>query len=255
MQNVPHEVEAGLKGVLSSRIGDTVGVPHQRPHLQPAASHIPGGRNMLPAHESAHVVSNLSAEPETASVRQDEEDGWVSDPSWSEDVPVEKGHQQTVKATRIRSNKRKRTDRHRSSGHLHHHSRLPFHAAIDESTSTTMSSSASASGSSTPATNVPSLPSPTDPVDEEPRGRRMAASTPSTSAVQTLPRHMRIMSLRGSETASREVSPVRSVRWADAGASTGSATARWPQSPSAQGSRAPSPGPSTPGEPMEPDLG
>ena len=257
MRHVPHEVEAGLKGVLGSRAGDDVSVPpHQRPYLQSAASHTPEGRTTLLAHESAHAVSNLSAEPETASVRQEEEeDGWVSDPSWPEDVPLEKGHQQTAKPLRSRSNKRKRTDRHRSSGHVHHHSRLPFHAAIDISTSTPKSSSASASGSSTPAPNVPSLPSPTDTADEEPRGRRMPGSGPSTSAIQTLPRHMRIMSLRGSETASREVSPVRSVRWADAGAGASPATMRWPQSPSAQGSRAPSPGPSSPGEPMEPDLG
>jgi hypothetical protein len=83
----------------------------------------------------------------------------------------------------------------------------------------------------------------------------MPASGPLTSPIQTLPRHMRIMSLRGSETASREVSPVRSIRWADAGAGASPATMRWPQSPSAQGSRAPSPGPSSPGEPIEPDLG
>jgi hypothetical protein len=240
--------------VLGSRSGDNVGVsPHRHPRLQPPRSHTPREGTVLPAPESAHVVLNLSAERETAGVRQDEEEeGWVSDQSWPEDALVEKGHQQTTKAPRSRSIKRRRTDRHRSSVHVHHHSRLPLHTAIDISTSTTEASTPPATGSSTPAPDAPSSPSPTDTADEEPRGRRLPASAPSTSAVQTLPRHMRIISLRGSETGSREVSPSRSIRWADAGAGASPATARWPQSPSAQGSRAPSPGPPTPGEP---DLG
>lgn len=254
MRHVPHDVEAGLKGAPSFRSGDNVDLSHQRPYLQPSASLTLEERAALPAPESVHVVSNLSAEPENAIARQDEEeDGWVSDPSWTEDVSVEKGHQQTAKVPRSRSNKRRRTDRHRSSGHVHH-SRPSLHAAIDISTSV-KSNPAPASGSSTPAPDVPSLPSPMDTVDEEPRGRRMLGSAPSTSAVQTLPRHMRIMSLRGSENSSREASPVRSIRWADAGAGASPATARWPQPSSAQGSRAPSPGPSTPGEPVDPDLG
>jgi hypothetical protein len=94
-----------------------------------------------------------------------------------------------------------------------------------------------------------------DATDEEPRGRPPPASAPSTIATRRHPRHMRIMSLRGSETGSREVSPARSIRWADADAGSSPATARWPQSPSVQGSRAPSPGSPTPGEPTEADLG
>jgi hypothetical protein len=257
MRHVPHDVEDSLKGVLGSREGDNVGVSHQLPRPQPPRSHTPGEEGtVFPAPGLAHAVLNLSAEPETAGVRLDEEeDGWVSDQSWREDAPVEKGHQQSAKNPRSRPNKRRRTDRHRSSSYVHRHSRLPLHTAIDISTSTTKSSTAPTSGSSTPAQDAPSSSSPADTADEEPRGRRLPASALSNSAVQTLPRHMRIMSLRGSETGSREVSPVRSIRWADAGAGAGPATARWPQSPSAQGSRAPSPGPPTPGEPLEPDLG
>jgi hypothetical protein len=246
--------------VLGSRSGNNVGVsPHQHQHLQLPRSHTPEEGTVFAAPESTHVMLNLSAEPETAGVRRDEdEDGWVSDQSWPGDARMEKGHQQTAKAPRSRSSKRRRTDRHRSSAHVHHHSRAPLQTAIDVSTSTT---TAPATGSSTPATDAQSSlvseasPSSTDAADEEPRGRRLAVSAPLTSAVQTLPRHMRIMSLRGSGTGSREVSPARSIRWADAGAGASPVTARWPQSPSAQGSRAPSPGPSTPGEPMEPDLG
>jgi hypothetical protein len=102
------------------------------------------------------------------------------------------------------------------------------------------------------------LPSSMATADEETRGRRPPAST-STS--ERLPRHMRIMSLRGSTASSREVSPVRSIRWADEGTGAGPATGRWRQSPCASAgssrapSRAPSPGPSTPSEPTEPDLG
>jgi hypothetical protein len=242
--------------MLGSRSGDNVGVSsHQHPRLQSPRSHTPGEGAAFTAPESTHVL-DLSAEPETVP-RDEEEDGWVSDQSWPEYAPVEMGHQQTAKGPRSRSNKRRRTDRHRSSAHVHHHARLPSHTAIDAPTSSTKSTTAPATGSSTPATDAPSSlvseasPSPTDTVDEEPRGRRL----PATSTVQTLPRHMRIMSLRGSGIGSREVSPVRSIRWADAGAGASSATGRWPQAPSAQGSRAPSPGPPTPGEPVEPDLG
>jgi hypothetical protein len=103
------------------------------------------------------------------------------------------------------------------------------------------------------------LPSSMATADEETRGRRLHVSTPSTP--ERLPRHMRVMSLRGSAASSREVSPVRSIRWADEGAGASPATARWTQSPctsarsSRAPSRAPSPGPSTSGEPIEPDLG
>ena len=185
----------------------------------------------------------------------------MSDQSWPEDVLVERGHQQTAKPPRSQANKRRRTDRHRSSTHVRHHSRLPLHTAIDISSSTIKSSAARSRGSSTMAPDAPSplvpelSPSPTDTADEEPRGRRLPGSAPSTSAVQKPARHMRIMSLRGSETGSREVSPARSIRWADAGTGAGPATARWALPPSAQGSRAPSPGLPTPGEHMEASPG
>ena len=259
MRHVPHDVEAGLKGVLGSRSGDDVDVPHQHPGMQLPRSHPPGEGTMLPAPESAHVVPDLSIEPETAGILRDEEDGWVSDQSGPEDFPGESGHQQTVKPPRSRTNKRRRADRHRPSTHVHHHSRLPLHTSIDDMS--TKSSTAPASGSSILAPDAPNSlvpevsPSPTDTLDEELRGRRLPGSAPSTSAVQTLPRHMRIMSLRGRETGSREVSPARSIRWADAGAGAGPATARWSQPPSAQGSRAPSPGPPTTSEHMKADPG
>jgi hypothetical protein len=233
-------------------------VSPEHPSLPPPRSQTSGEGT---APQSEHVVLDLSAEPDTTDIRQDEEDGWVSEQSWPEDVLVERGHQQTAKPPRSRTNKRRRTDRHRSSTHVHHHSRLPLRTTIDRSSSNTKSSTARATGSSTmapdpPGPLVPELsPPPTDTADEEPRGRRLPGSAPSTSAVQTLPRHMRIMSLRGSETGSREVSPARSIRWADVGTGAGPAAARWALPPSAQGSRAPSPGPPTPGEHMEVNPG
>lgn len=254
MRHVPHEVEAGLKAVISSHSGDDVGVSPGHPSLRPPRSQTPGEGTVLSAPESAHVVLDLSVEPDITGIRQDEEDGWVSDQSWPEDVLVERGYQQTAKPPRIRTNKRRRIDRHRSSTHIHHHSRLPLHTAIDLSSSTIKSSTARTISSSTmaPAAPSPLVPevssSPTDTADEEPRGRRLL-SAPSVSAVQTPPRHMRIMSLRGSETGSRDVSPARSIRWADAG------TGAWALPPSAQGSRAPSPGPPTPDEHMEANPG
>lgn len=242
MRHVPHEVEAGLRSVLGSPNFDDVGVSLQHPSL--------------PAPESTHAVVDLSAEPDTTGICQDGEDGWVSDQSWSEDVPVERGYQQTAKPPRSRTNKKRRPDRHRSSTHFLH-SRLPLHRTIDISSSTMKPSTARAIGSSTLAPHAPRRlvpevpPSPADTAEKEPRGRRLPGSAPSTSAFQTPPRHMRIMSLRGNETGSREVSPARSIRWADAGTGASPTTARWAQSPSAQGSRAPSPGPPTPGEHME----
>jgi hypothetical protein len=261
MRHVPHEVEAGLKGLLGSHSGDDMDVSPEHPSLPPPRSQTPGEETVLPAPESAHVVLDLSAERDTTDIRQDEEDGWVSDQSWPEDVLVKRRHQQTAKPPRSRTNKKRRTDRHRSSTHVHHYSRLPLHTAIDMSSSTIKSSTARATGSSTmvpdaPGPLVPELsPSPTDTAGEEPRGRKLPGSAPSTSAVQTPPRHIRIMSLRGSETGSREVSPARSIRWADAGTGAGPATARWALPPSAQGSRAPSPGPPTPGEHIETNPG
>jgi hypothetical protein len=260
MRHVPHEVEAGLKNVLGSDCDD-VGVSPEHPSLPPPRSQTHREGTVLPAPESARVVVDLSAEPDTTGIRQDEEDGWVSEHSGPEDVLVKRGHRQTAKLPRNRTNKRRRTDHHRSSTHVHNHSRLPLRAAIDSSSSTIKSSTACATGSSTMAQDVPSPPVPevspslTDTADEEPRGRRLPGSALSTSAGQTVPRHMRIISLRGGETGSREVSPARSIRWADAGTGAGPATARWTLPPSAQGSRAPSPGPPTPGERMEASPG
>ncbi|KAF8504889.1 Sodium/hydrogen exchanger family-domain-containing protein [Russula emetica] len=275
MRHIPHDVETGLKGMLGSRSGNSIGLfLDQHPRLQSPRSHPEGEETVMPAPEATYDVSNSCGEPESAGVRQDEEDGWVSDRSWSEDAP---GYRQTAKHHHSRLNKKRHTDRHHSSIHVHHHSRLPLHhhprlpfhhhhhsrlplhVPMGISTSTT-----SAAGSpklaldvsnSSDAEVTPSMAM----ADEETRGRRLPASTPSTP--ERLPRHMRIMSLRGSAASSREVSPVRSIRWADEGAGAGPATARWPQSPCASAqssrapSRAPSPGPSTPGEPIEPDLG
>jgi hypothetical protein len=253
MRHVPHEVEAGLKGVLEPDSGDDVGVAPEHTSMHPPRSQTPGEGTVLPAPESPHVILDLSAGPNTTGISQDDEDGWVSDQGWpGDDVLVERGHHQPAKLSRSRIHKRRRTDRHRCSTH---HSR---HTAIDISSSATKSGTARVTGSSTVAPDAPSplvlevSPSPTDTADEEPRGRRLPGSALSTSAAQTPPRHMRIMSLRGSGTGSREVSPARSVRWADAGTA---ATARWAQPPSTQGSRAPSPGPPTPGEHMVANSG
>ena len=264
MRHVPHEVEAGLKGVVGSHSGDDIRISPEHPSLPPPRSQTPREGTVLPASESAHVVLDLSAERDTTDIRQDEEDGWVSDQSRPEDVLMERQHQQTAKPPRSRTNKRRRTDRHRPSTHVRRYSRLLLNTSIDMSSnsrSTIKSSSARATGSSTmvpdaPNPLVPKLsPSPTDTADEEPRGRKLPGSAPSTSAVQTPPRHIRIMSLRGSETGSREVSPARSIRWADTGTGAGPATARWALPPSAQGSRAPSPGPPNPGEHIDTNPG
>jgi len=246
MRHVSHEVEGGLKGSFGLRGGDIGRLPQpSHPHGEGAVAHAP---------DSAHVTLNLSAEPEVADICDDEEDGWVSDKSSPEKALTETGHQRTAKSASNRASKRRRIDRHRSCIHIHHHPRSPL--TTPKGTSTSESSTAPAAGPSTPAPDVPSSSVPEastiDSVDEEPRGRAPPASAPSTVAARSRPRHMRIVSLRGSETGSREVSPARSVRWADA---PGSATTRWPQSSSVQGSRAPSPGPPTPAEPAEDDLG
>jgi len=229
MRQVPHDVEASPEGARSC---NDVG-----------ASQL-SDQNSLHPHGEGAVHSPDSA--------QDEDDEWVSDQSSPADTSVEKG--QHAKTSRV--SKRRRSDRHRSS--VHHHSRLPHPTPISRSTST--NSGVTVATDPPPlAPDLPSLPapgpssSPTD-ADEEPRGRTPLSAAPSSSAARRQPRHMRIVSLRGSAAGSREVSPARSVRWADTGAGSSPATARWPQSPSAQGSRAPSPGPPTPGEPMEHDL-
>jgi hypothetical protein len=254
MRHVPHDIEAGLEGALDLHGGDnTTRSSHRPPHLH-------GEGTMSHAPDLENVVLNSSSEPHIVDTREGEEDGWVSDQSFAETAPAENGRQQGVKGVNTRASRRRRIDRHRSSIHTHHHSRLP-----QKDTSTSESSPVLVPGPSAPTPDVSSLPTSETPAslividttDEESRGRALAASAPSTLATRRRPRHMRIVSLRGSETASRDVSPARSIRWADAGVGPSSATSRWPQSPSAsaQGSRAPSPGPSTPGEPTEDDLG
>lgn len=249
MRHIPHDVEADLPG------GNDTGKLPQQP------SHLHGEATVAHAPDVVHVMLNASSEPDVAIIPEDEEDGWVSDQSSPESALVEKEHQQTVKGASSRAGKKRRIDRRRSSIHIHHLSRLP--SPPPKGISTSESSSAPTPGPSTPTRDIPSstIPetptSPMDTTDEEPRGRSPPASTPSTTAIRRHPRHMRIMSLRGSETGSREVSPARSIRWADADAGPGPATSRWPQSPSAsaQGSRAPSPGPSIPGKSTEADSG
>ncbi len=275
MRHIPHDVETpyevfpemrGLKGVLGSRNGNDIDAfphQHQHPRLQSPRSHPEGEETVMPAPEATHNMLDSCGEPEISGVRQDDEDGWVSDRSWSEDA-----RRQTAKHHHCRLSKRRHTDRHHSSIHVYHHSRLPLHhhprLPLHHHSHVPMGISTS----STPAAGSPKLAldtsnSEAEPssmtVDEETRGRRLPSSTPSTP--ERLPRHMRIMSLRGSAASSREVSPVRSIRWADEGTGASPATARWPQSPCASPlssrapSRAPSPGPSTPGESIEPDLG
>jgi hypothetical protein len=256
MRHIPHDVAAGLEGAfgLPSGDDDTGKLPNQPSHLH-------GEAIVAHAPDVVHVMLNASSEPDVTIIREDEEDGWVSDQSSPESASVEKGHQQTTKSASNRAGKKRRIDRRHSSIHIHHHSSFP--SPPPKGISTSESSSAPTEGPSTPIQDMPSstvpetLTSSMDTTDEEPRGRPPPASAPSTIAIRRHPRHMRIMSLRGSETGSREVSPVRSIRWADADAGSSPATSRWPQSPSAsaQGSRAPSPGPSTPGEPTEADLG
>ncbi|KAI9509473.1 Sodium/hydrogen exchanger family-domain-containing protein [Russula earlei] len=256
MQHVQHDVESGVKGTFGLHGDDSRGSPHQ--HTSPRHSHLYGEVPVVYAPESAQIGLDPSAEPENVGIRQDEE-GWVSDQS-SPDVVVEVGHRQTaVRHPNNRASKKRRIDR-RSSTRSHHRSRQPTSTPTETLTSTG-SSTAPVAGPSTVNPDMPSSPvsgpssSPTDIADEEPRGRMPATSAPSTLAGHRQPRHMRIVSLRGAETASREVSPARSVRWADAGVGHSPMTARWPQSASAQGSRtgsrAPSPGPPTPGEPTE----
>ena len=250
MRHVSHEVEGGLKGSFGLRAGDIGRLPQSsHPHGEGAVAHPP---------DSAHVTLNLSAEPEFSDICDDEDDGWVSDKSSPEKAPAETGRQRTAKSGSNRASKKRRIDRHRSCILIHHHPRSPLTTPKGSSTSESSTAPAAGPSTSTLAQNVPSSSfseastPPIDSVDEEPRGRPLPASAPPTIAARSRPRHMRIVSLRGSETGSRDVSPARSVRWADA---PGTGTARWPQSSSVQGSRAPSPGPPTPAEPAEDELG
>jgi hypothetical protein len=209
------------------------------------------------APESVQGIPNLSAESDKlASVRQDEEGDWISDQSSLGETQVGREHQHSTKSARGRGGKKRRTHRQRPSLH----SRIPHLPSINASTSTE-SSTARIVSSPTPTPDVSTLPIPETPpyptdVTDEPRGRPPPTSVPSTYGSRRQPRHMRVVSLRESgETGSRDASPARSVRWADAGAGTSPPTARWSRHSSAQGSRAPSPGPPTPAEPVGNDSG
>ncbi|KAF8267323.1 Sodium/hydrogen exchanger family-domain-containing protein [Lactarius quietus] len=216
-------------------------------HITPASR---SGNAAVPSSNEA--LSNLSPHPEEPEAAYEDEEGWVSE----EDAQAKV---QPHAEKRGRCSKKRRVDIHRPSIQTHHHPRVLLPAQIDiASSSTPTATTPSAppmSASTIPESPLPKSPSsPSDTVDDEPRGRPPPASASSTFAVRRKPRHMRIVSLRGSEASSREVSPVRSIRWADAGAGSAPATARWPQSPapSVQGSRAPSP---SPAESAENDTG
>ncbi|KAH9057462.1 Sodium/hydrogen exchanger family-domain-containing protein [Lactarius vividus] len=190
------------------------------------------------------VLSNSSQQPE---VVHEDEDGWVSDRSSPEDAQAKVEPRAEKRPFTGRTSKKRRADDHRPS--IQHNPRVSLPAPIDTSpsadsnaaTATVPSAPSMTAGPESPLPKSPS--SPSDIADDEPRGRTLPASASSTFSARRKPRHMRIVSLRGSEASSREVSPARSIRWADAGAGSTPATARWPQAPSAQGSRAPSPSP------------
>jgi len=212
---------------------------------------------------SDEAISNLSEQVEESEVVHEDEDGWVSDQSLPEEAQAKVQSHGEKRAFTGRGSKKRRTDIHRPSIH---HPRVSLPTQIDTSASTgsstataTVPTAPSMTTSAAPESPLPKSPSsPSSIVDDEPRGRAPPASASSTFAARRRPRqHMRIVSLRGagSEASSREVSPVRSIRsirWADAGAGSAPATARWPQSQSAQGSRAPSP---SPAESTENDTG
>ncbi|KAH9952695.1 Sodium/hydrogen exchanger family-domain-containing protein [Lactifluus volemus] len=134
------------------------------------------------------------------------------------------------------------------------HTPPPF----DKAPTSTESSSARIASSSTPAPDVSTSPIPNTALPDGRRGRASraptSASVPSTYASRRQPRHMRVVSLRESETGSREVSPARSVRWADAGAST-SPRLHAGRSLHLAGQPRPSPGPPTPAELVGNDSG
>ena len=200
---------------------------------------------------SDEALTNLSQQRKGSEVVHEDEEGWVSDQSSPEDAQVKVQPPAEKRAFTGRGSKKRRVDIHRPSSQPHHHPRASVPTQIDTSASTgsstataTAPSAPSVSTSVAPESPLPQSPTtPSDTVEDEPRGRAPPASASSTFAARRKPRHMRIVSLRGSEASSREASPARSIRWADAGAGSAPATARWPQSPSAQGSRAPSPSP------------
>ncbi|KAI9448797.1 Sodium/hydrogen exchanger family-domain-containing protein [Lactarius psammicola] len=242
-RHVPHE-EAGSDDSVGSQGGGNRHASRPRPHSEEVVVNVPS--------------SNLSQQPEEIEVVHEDEDGWVSDQSSPEDTQAKVQPHAEKRLFSGRSGKKRRADDHRPSIQPHHHPRVSLPAPIDTSASTgsntvTATAPSAPSTSAAPDSPLPKSPSsPSDIIDDEPRGRSLPASASSTFAARRKPRHMRIVSLRGSEAGSREVSPVRSIRWADAGAGSAPATQRWPQSPSAQGSRAPSP---SPAESAENDTG
>lgn len=240
-RHVPHE-EVGPKNTVGSHDSSNHDTSHPRSHREEVAVYAP---------PSSKALSDLSQQPEEIEVVHEDEDGWESEQSSPEDTQVKVQPQQPHTEKRLstsRSNKKRRADDRRPFIQPHYHPRASLPTPIDTSVSTE-SSSATATAPSVPSMSaapdspLPESSSPLDLVDDERRGRSPPASASSTFVTRRKPRHMRIVSLRGSEAGSREVSPVRSIRWADAGAGSAPATARWPQSPSAQGSRAPSPSP------------
>ncbi|KAI9429412.1 Sodium/hydrogen exchanger family-domain-containing protein [Lactarius indigo] len=236
MRHVPHE-EARPDDATGSHGSDNHDPSRPHPQREEVAMYAP------PPNE---VLSNLSQHPE---VVHEDEDGWVSDQSSPEDAQTKVQPHAEKRVFTGRPSKKRRAEDHRPSIQPPNHPRVSLPAPIDTSASTS-SNTVMATVPSAPSTSVgPESPLPKSPssssdmVDDEPRGRALPASVSSTFSVRRKSRHMRIVSLRGSEASSREVSPARSIRWADAGAGSTPATARWPQSPSAQGSRAPSPSP------------
>ena len=201
---------------------------------------------------SDEAPSNLSQQAKESEAVHEDEEGWVSDQSSPEETQAKVQSHTEKRACTGRGSKKRRADIHRPSIH---HPRVPLPAQIDTSVSTGSNTATPTAPSAPPIMSTSAAPSPESPppntspsdtIDDEPRGRQPPASASSTFSARRKPRqHMRIVSLRGagSEASSREVSPVRSIRWADAGAGSAPATARWPQSQSAQGSRAPSPSP------------
>jgi hypothetical protein len=227
----PHE--EGPKDTVGSHGGSSIrDASRPRPRREEVRVYAP------PSNEA---LSNVSQQPEEFEVAEDE-DGWVSDQSSPEDVQATVQSHTEKRLFTGGSSRKQRADDHRPSIQAHRHPHVSLPAQIDTPVSTGSSTSTATvpsapSMSAAPESPLPRSPSfPSDIVDDEPRGRAPPASASSTFAARRKPRHMRIVSLRGGEAGpgSREVSPARSIRWADTLQSPG---------PSAQGSRAPSPSP------------
>ncbi|KAI9430406.1 hypothetical protein H4582DRAFT_2017394 [Lactarius indigo] len=122
--------------------------------------------------------------PPPNEVVHEDEDGWVSDQSLPEDAQ-----------TKVQPHAEKRYL-------LVILQRLPV-----PNTAAMVTAPSAPSTSAGPESPLPKSPSsPSDMVDDEPRGRALPASASSTFSVRRKPRNMRIVSLRGSEASSREVS-------------------------------------------------